>query len=273
MLLNPRRWPFWVAVVVLFLAAAAGVTAWLLRPTYVDIDPVPWIERSISWPVVVVERSPERMGILLLADESRPIRVNGHELGVCSLQNPVIYGVEHLPVEFLGECTEVLAWEWLTREVYGRNAQLNERWCPMVLLEINNEQAIAALGAGRLLRRRLPIQQENPWAHGTGWNWCRCRYEGNMPIELLDCNPVPRMLEPHGLHGAAPEDVVCSELEVDSRFPYYLLTTNDHPIGWVISAMMGTAEPYLKNAQGWLIISNPLLHGDGNGSYCLQSDE
>lgn len=140
----------------------------------------------------------------------------------------------------------------------------------MVLLETDGRQVVAALGADQLIHRRLTLGFERTWAHPARNDWRECRYVEDMPIELYECNPKPKLLDRNRLHGATPNDIICIELEVDSTFPYYLLTTDDYPISAIAASWVGSGEPFLANAQGWLVIPNPLIQGDTDGCRVVQ---
>lgn len=274
MLTNPRRWPFWAVVAVVLLGTASGVAIWLFKPTYVDIDPIPWIGRSASQPVVVFAWPRGRMSIVLIGQgKMRPTEIYGHSWPIDSMENPVIYGVQDLPPEFLGVSTETLLWAWGEGDTSLLDKDYGKGCCPLVLLETTDKEVVAALGADQLVRRKTTLGHERTWAHNPRHDWRECRYEKDMPIGLYECNPVPKMLDPEGLHGATPDDVVCNELEVDSRFGYYLLTTNDYLINMMVQGWVGSGAPHLTDGRGWMIIPNPLIHGDGNGAKVVEPAE
>jgi len=253
---NLLRWPSWAKVTLVIAVTCVCITAWLLTPTRVDIEPLPWIGHRGSYTVMVFDSPPDRMSIAL----------RGH--GRVPMENPLIYGVEFLPSEFTGMSTEELVWDWATR-----NSEIDSYGCPQVLLEAKDGEVVAALGADQLIRRKIPDTQKKPEGHFPRCDWRECRYEKNLPIKLSGCNPIRKMHSPQSLRGATPNAKIYLELEVDSRFPYYLLTTFDFPITSMVRLLVGSGEPHLQDAQPWLIIPNPLIHGDSGASIVQERND
>jgi len=271
---NPLRWNPRKKRTTIIVIACLLLGAWLLIPTRRNIDPAPWINRSSSWPVKIFAWPNDRMSIVLIGEGSKmkATEIHGVSLYADVMQNPAVYGVENLPAEFTGKSTNLLAGNWFSRKAQAPDYYETHR-LPVVLLEIQNMEIVAALGVDQLIWRKLPTTQQPPLAHPACWDWRECRYENHLPIVLHDCNPEPRLSNPEYLQGAAPTDVICKELEVDSSYPYYVLTTRDNFIASDTLAWIGSGQPYLHSAQPWLIIPNPLIRGETDACRIVQPKE